>query len=66
MTCDILRRFLEHKSGKGARFTRIFGVDKLLYAEAFLTRSEAMAREARIKTYPKNKKLELAGKKSDK
>jgi putative endonuclease len=62
MTNDILRRFLEHKSGKGARFTRIFGVEKLLYAEVHLTRSEAMVREARIKTYPKNKKLELINK----
>ena len=63
MTSDILRRFFEHKSGRGARFTRTFGVEKLLYAEAHLTRSEAMVREASIKTYPKSKKLELIDKK---
>jgi putative endonuclease len=64
MTSDILRRFFEHKSGKGAKFTRNFGVDKLLYAEAHLTRSQAMVRESAIKAYPKAKKLSLIEKSS--
>jgi putative endonuclease len=59
MTCDVERRLKEHKTGKGARFTRSFGVKKLLYAEPCASRSDAMKREAAIKRYPRQKKLEL-------
>lgn len=59
MTNNIERRFNEHSSGRGARFTRIFGVSKLLYQAPFETRIEAMRREAEIKSWPRPKKLKL-------
>jgi len=59
MTNDLKRRFKEHKSGNGGKFTRTFKAKKILYFERFDTRKEAMSREARIKRLPKLKKLAL-------
>ncbi len=59
MTNNIEKRLRRHKQGRGARFTRIFGVDQLVYSYEFSTRVEAMRREAKIKTWPRTKKLAL-------
>ena len=59
MTNDVEKRFRRHKEGKGARFTRIFGVDKLVYSHEFPTRVDAMRREATIKTWSRTKKVAL-------
>ena len=59
MTNNIEKRLRRHKQGKGARFTRIFGVDQLVYSHEFPTRVEAMRREAKIKTWPRTKKIDL-------
>ena len=59
ITSDVIRRMKEHKTGKGARFTRIFGFKKLLYTESQFTRSDALKRESEIKRWPKQKKLQL-------
>ena len=61
-TTDVHRRVDQHAKGKGARFTRIFGVKKLLYTEEQPNQSEAFKREQDIKTWPKHKKLALIGK----
>ncbi|MFH1369439.1 MAG: GIY-YIG nuclease family protein [Elusimicrobiota bacterium] len=61
ITNNLERRFKQHSSGKGARFTKCFGVDKLLYSEEVGKQSAAMVREAEVKTWPKTKKLDLAG-----
>lgn len=60
ITNDLERRFKQHSSGKGARFTRSFGVEKLLYSEVVGRQGEAMVREAAVKRWPKEKKLALA------
>ena len=59
ITNDLDRRMEMHKSGKGARFTRSFGFKKLRYFEDFLSRSEALKREAEIKSWPKKEKIAL-------
>jgi len=59
ITNDVERRMKAHKSGRGARFTKIFGFKQLLYQEPSGTRVDALKREAHIKTWPKAKKLAL-------
>jgi len=61
MTNDIERRLNAHMSGKGARFTRAFGVKKLLYREDHPGRREALKREAEIKSWDRRQKLALIG-----
>ena len=56
---DVAQRLKQHKKGRGARFTRIFGVKKLLFTEEYPSRREALKREAFIKTWPKKKKIAL-------
>jgi putative endonuclease len=60
MTCDLARRFNEHKNKRGGRFTRSFGVEALLYSEKQPSRSLALKREYQIKTWPRKRKLALA------
>lgn len=53
---DVEQRFASHKSGKGARYTRIKGVSKILFTQEFPTHSEAAKREIQIKRLPRLKK----------
>ncbi|MCU0653316.1 MAG: GIY-YIG nuclease family protein [Candidatus Pacebacteria bacterium] len=59
ITTDLERRLAEHKSKKGARYTRARGASKIVYTEEFPTRSAASKREAEIKSWPRRKKLAL-------
>jgi putative endonuclease len=59
VTTDIERRFSEHKNKHGSAYTNAKGAEKIIYQEQFLTRSEAMKREAEIKKWRREKKLEL-------
>ena len=47
-TNNLERRLEEHRSGR-SRFTRKYGVRRLLYSESYTTRSEAMRREKYLK-----------------
>jgi putative endonuclease len=60
MTCDLARRFNEHKNKQGARFTRSFGVEEMLYSERHPSRSLALKREYQIKAWPRKRKFALA------
>lgn len=60
ITTDLARRFAEHKRGVGGRYTRAHAVKKILYSETYPTRSEASKREARIKSWTRKEKQELA------
>lgn len=62
ITDNLKRRFEEHKSGKGSKFTRAFKVNKLLYSEPCASKSEALKREAQIKSLPRKKKLAFINK----
>lgn len=58
-TSDYKRRFLEHKKGQGAKYTRSKGVTKIMHVEKFTTRSEALKRESAIKNLTREKKFIL-------
>lgn len=59
ITTNVARRFNEHKNGKGGRYTNSRQVVKVLYTEQFKTRGKALKREAEIKRWPRDKKLNL-------
>ncbi len=58
-TTDLARRMKAHRTGKGAKFTRAFGVATLLYSEALPSKSLALKREAEIKGWSRAKKAAL-------
>lgn len=59
ITPDVEKRFLEHKKGVGAKYTRSHKPVKIVHTESFATRSEAASREYEIKSWPREKKLRL-------
>ena len=48
-TNDLDKRLKAHNSGRGAKYTKTRRPVELVYYEKFLTKQEAMSREARIK-----------------
>jgi len=56
---DLNVRLGMHEQGKGAKYTRIHKPKKLVYAEAFDTRREAMRREKEIKKLGHKEKKRL-------
>jgi len=58
-TNDVEKRFRDHLAGKGARYTKSHKPVKIVYREESLTKSEALRREAEIKSWPKSKKEAL-------
>lgn len=59
ITNDLKRRFEQHKNGKGGHYTSAKGVTKIVYTEKHKDRSSALKREAEIKSWPRQKKLNL-------
>ena len=59
ITKDLSRRMAQHEAGRGAKFTRGFGFQKLRYTEAVKSMSAALKREHEIKTWSRMKKLAL-------
>ena len=59
ITTDVLRRFKQHKDGKGGHYTSSRGVTAILYKEEHLDRSSASKREAEIKKLSRKEKLLL-------
>ena len=58
-TKDVEKRFEIHKKGKGARYTRIHRPEKICYIEKFMSRSDAMKKEQKIKKLSHSKKQKL-------
>jgi putative endonuclease len=58
-TNNLKKRISRHESGKGAKYLRSFTSFELVYSESFKTRSEAMKREAKIKSLTKRQKEKL-------
>lgn len=56
---DIEERLKKHNLGKGAAYTRTRRPVRKVYEELGLTRSEALVREAGIKSLSRAKKVEL-------
>ena len=59
-TNDLARRYRQHRSGNGGRYTRTHMPVTLVYFEPQADASEARKREAAIKKLPRAKKAELA------
>ena len=56
---DVEKRFDMHKTGRGARYTRIHEPERLVYVELFESRSGAMRQERKIKKLSHDKKQQL-------
>lgn len=56
---DAQKRFVMHKKGRGARYTKSHEPEELVYVEPYETRSEAMRRERKIKTMSHDRKKQL-------
>ena len=59
ITTNIPRRLKQHKSGKGAKYTKGRGEFQLVYSETQPDKSSALKREIEIKSMKKPLKLEL-------
>lgn len=59
ITKNVNKRFHEHCRGKGGRYTRTHKPVQLLYCEQVETKREALKREAEIKSWRREKKLNL-------
>jgi len=59
ITNDLKRRFEQHKNKRGGNYTQSHRVAKIVHTEQFKTRSEALKREAEIKSWRRQKKLAL-------
>ncbi|HVF18138.1 MAG TPA: GIY-YIG nuclease family protein [Steroidobacteraceae bacterium] len=57
---DVNARFLLHQTGKGAKFTRANPPRKILGAQAFPSRSEALKAEYALKQLDRSEKLAWA------
>jgi putative endonuclease len=60
-TTDVAARLSCHEAGRGAKYTRGRAPFRLVYVEAFLTRGEALRREADVKRLSRRRKEELIG-----
>jgi putative endonuclease len=56
---NLEKRFLDHKNGKGGRYTRSHKPLKLIYSEQLSTKSEALKREREIKSWSREKKIKI-------
>ena len=58
-TNDVEKRFTDHLTGHGARYTKSHKPDKIVYHESLATKSKALKREAEIKKLSRKTKQEL-------
>ena len=59
ITPDLEKRLEQHRSGKGAKYTRGRGPLELVYQEEVAGHSEALKREIAIKRLSRQEKLQL-------
>ena len=59
MTTNVERRFNEHKNGDGGHYTSSKKAIRVVYTEEHPDRSSALKREAQIKGWTRQKKLNL-------
>ena len=59
ITTDVERRFAEHSSGKGAKYTRGRAPLELVHSEDCGDKSTALKRELEVKALPREEKLKL-------
>ncbi|AEF99024.1 GIY-YIG nuclease family protein [Methylomonas methanica] len=59
ISTDVQRRFLQHQTGKGAKYFRRCRPSCVIFSEAGHSRSSASRREAEIKRMARQDKLKL-------
>jgi putative endonuclease len=59
ITNDLSGRILKHTKGIGAKYTRSRGPFELVYSEQCATKSQALKREAKIKSLSREQKIAL-------
>lgn len=59
ITTDVYRRLQQHRSGKGAKYTRGRAPLELAYQECCQNHSQALKREWEIKALPREEKEKL-------
>ncbi|MDO8574290.1 MAG: GIY-YIG nuclease family protein [bacterium] len=59
ITNDLERRFNQHKNKKGGAYTQAHRAVRIAHIEQFSNRSEALKREAEIKSWRRERKLSL-------
>jgi predicted GIY-YIG superfamily endonuclease len=59
LTWDTEKRFEQHKSGKGSKFTSKHGFKRVCYIEEFTDLHEARSREKQLKDFSRKKKEAL-------
>jgi putative endonuclease len=59
ITTDVARRFSEHKNKNGGHYTSSKKAVRVVYTEEHPDRSSALKREAKIKSWRREKKLSL-------
>jgi len=57
-TTDIQHRLNDHENGKGSKYVRSRLPAKLIYSEKFRSKSKAMKREAQIKGWSRELKIQ--------
>ena len=62
ITTDVQRRLADHRSGKGAKYTRGRGPVEVVYTEVLESYSAALKREAAIKRLKRPEKMALLAK----
>ncbi|MGE5041659.1 MAG: GIY-YIG nuclease family protein [Candidatus Levyibacteriota bacterium] len=58
---DPERRFKEHQSGQGAKYTKLYKPLRILYTEAAGNRGTALKRELEIKSWTRKRKIKDLG-----
>ena len=58
-TNDLEKRFESHKSGKGAKYTKSYPPEKIVYFEKHRSKIIALKREREIKKWPRAEKIEF-------
>lgn len=53
------QRFIDHKNGKGGRYTRLHKPTKIIYLEKLASKSEALKRELQIKGWSREQKIQV-------
>jgi putative endonuclease len=59
VTNDLTRRVYQHKTGIASRFTRRYGITRLVFVETSGSVLDAIAREKQIKGWLRRKKVAL-------
>ena len=61
ITTDVAARLLQHRSGKGAKYTRGRGPLEVVYTEECDDHSAALKREWAVKALPREEKEKMIG-----